>query len=111
MNTFFVRSLILFVIVTGLISVNASAQVEEVTGTRKVVTHVSPAYPPLARTMSLTGSVRLTVVVEPSGSVKSVQQRGGSPLFIQAAESAVRSWKWEKAERESIESVEVRFHQ
>ena len=106
-----VHSAILSLIVLGAVSFPVNAQVEEVTGTRKVVTQVSPAFPPLARTMNLTGSVRLMVVVEPSGSVKSVQQRGGSPLFVQAAESAVRGWKWEKRDHETTESVEVRFNQ
>ncbi len=106
-----VYSAVLSLIVLGTVSFPVNAQVEEVTGTRKLVSQVSPAFPPLARTMNLTGAVRLIVVVEPSGSVKSVQQRGGSPIFVQAAESAVRAWRWEKRDHETVESVEVRFHQ
>ncbi len=111
MKPFSVHLAILSLIVLGMVSLPINAQVEEVTGARKVVSQVSPAFPPLARTMNLTGAVRLMVVVEPSGSVKSVQERGGSPVFVQAAESAVRAWKWEKRDHETTESVEVRFHQ
>jgi len=31
-------------------------------------------------------------------------------LLGQAAQDALRQWKWEPAARESIESVELRFH-
>jgi len=42
--------------------------------------------------------------------VKSIQVVGGNPLLIQSAQNAVRDWKWEKAEHETTELVEFRFH-
>jgi outer membrane biosynthesis protein TonB len=59
--------------------------------------------------MNPSGSVKLEVVVGANGSVKSVQVIGGSPVFSQAAESAVRARKWEKGERETTERLEVEF--
>src|SRR4029078_7598183 len=75
----------------------------------KVLTRVLPIYPPIARSMNLSGSVKLEIVVAPTGSVKSIQVIGGSPVFSQAAEGAVRAWKWEKAEHETTERLEVEF--
>ena len=76
---------------------------------RKVRNKVVPAYPAIARTMNLTGKVKLEALVLANGSVKSVQVKGGNPLLIQSAENAIQSWKWEKAEHESTELVEFSF--
>lgn len=90
-------------------AVNAQNENVNADGTRKVVSRVMPSYPSIARGMNLAGSVKLEVIVAPSGSVKSIQVIGGNPVFSQAAESAVHSWKWEKGEHETTERVEVRF--
>jgi TonB family protein len=77
---------------------------------RKVVSQVVPQYPSLARSMNIQGVVRADVTVAPNGKVKSIDLKGGHPLLGQAAQDALRQWKWEPAARESIESVELRFH-
>jgi TonB family protein len=82
---------------------------ETAAGTRKVTNRVVPAYPSIARTMNLTGTVRLEALVLPNGNVKSVQVKGGNPLLVQSAENAIHSWKWEKANHESTELVEFNF--
>ena len=84
-------------------------QNEQGTGMRRVVNKVVPAYPQVARSMNLSGTVRLEVLVQTNGNVKSAQVKGGNPLFAQSAQSAIREWKWEKAERESTELVEFHF--
>ena len=76
---------------------------------RKVVTRVSPQYPVLARNMNLQGSVKADVIVAPNGTVKSIQIKGGHPLLGQAAENAIREWKWEAAPHETHEIVELKF--
>jgi TonB family protein len=78
-------------------------------GLRKVVAKVEPQYPSIARTHNIQGSVRIEVLVAPNGSVKSVEVKGGHPLLAQAAQNALRQWKWEAAPRETHESVELRF--
>ena len=85
------------------------AQQETPESKRKVVSRVIPVYPGLARNMNLRGAVRVDALVEPNGTVKSVEVKGGHPIFTQAAESAVRKWKWEPAARETRELIEVRF--
>jgi TonB family protein len=75
---------------------------------RKIKTKVTPSYPELARRMNVTGAVKLEVVVGPNGQVKSVKPLGGHPLLIDAAESAVKQWKYEPGP-EATELVEIRF--
>jgi len=78
-------------------------------GSRKIVSKVMPQYPSLARSMRLEGLVRADVLVGPNGKVKSVDVKGGHPLLVDAAENALRQWKWEPAAHETHETVELRF--
>jgi TonB family protein len=79
-------------------------------GVRKVVTKVIPPYPSLARSMNLQGVVRADVSVSPNGTVKLIEVKGGHPVLVDAAEHALRGWKWEPAVHETHESVELRFN-
>lgn len=76
---------------------------------RKVTSRVMPEYPDMAKRMSIHGVVKVDVLVNSSGSVKSVELRGGHPVLAQAAISAVRKWKWEPASHDTREPIEVRF--
>lgn len=76
---------------------------------RKVLNKVAPTYPELARKMNIQGSVRLRVLVAPSGTTKSVEALGGSPLLVKAAQDAVYKWKWERVPEETNESIEFHF--
>jgi membrane protein involved in colicin uptake len=58
--------------------------------------------------MALEGIVKVDALVEPDGSVKSIDSRGGHPVLAQAAAKAVHQWKWEAA-HESHEVVLVKF--
>jgi TonB family protein len=101
-----VAALLLAVLVGGVSFAGAQDQSTE---TRKVVSRVTPSYPSIARTLNLTGVVKLDVTVAPSGSAKSVQVIGGNPVLAQSAESTVRIWKWEKSDHETTEHVEIKF--
>jgi TonB family protein len=85
------------------------AQQQQSENKRKVVTRVVPAYPDLARRMNVRGTVKLEALVATNGNVKSLEIRGGHPLLTEAAQSAIRKWKWEPASHETREPVEVRF--
>ena len=100
-----------FLVLTSALFLAApsNAQSAESSGDRKVVRKVSPTYPAIARTLNLSGSVKLEVIVMSTGAVKAVQVLGGSPILAEAAQIAVRDWRWEKADQESTEHVEVRF--
>lgn len=83
------------------------AQQEE-TPARKVMSRVVPDYPQMARNMNLRGSVRVEALVTPNGTVKTVQVRGGHPVLVQAAETAIRKWRWQPAAHETVESIEFK---
>jgi protein TonB len=76
---------------------------------RKVAVKVTPQYPAVAHSLRLQGTVRIEVVVAPNGSVKSLEVKGGHPMLADAAQNAVRQWKWEPAPHETHEAVEMKF--
>jgi TonB family protein len=76
---------------------------------RKVVTRVTPQYPSLARSTNIKGNVRMLVVVDPNGSPKSIEIKGGNPVLAQSAEKAVRDWRWEPSSRVTSEVIDLRF--
>lgn len=102
---------LLFLLIFSFCSFGPSlyAQNDQTNSNRKVVNRVMPAYPHLAREMNLTGTVKLEVLVSSNGTAKSIAVKGGSPLLVQSAQDALRSWKWEKSDRETSESVEFQF--
>ena len=89
----------------------ATAQEETKTEelSRKAKTKVAPVYPDIARRMSITGVVKLAVVVAPNGTVKSSKAVGGHPVLVNAAMDAMKQWKFESASTESTGIVEFRF--
>lgn len=79
-------------------------------GKRKVKSKVLPAYPELAKRMSVTGKVKIEVVITPEGRVKSTRVIGGHPLLVQACQDAVKEWKFVPAPDESTQIVEFDFN-
>jgi TonB family protein len=59
--------------------------------------------------MNIRGSVKAAVLVAPNGTVKSVEVKGGHPVLAEAAQTALRQWKFESAPRETYEIIEIRF--
>lgn len=102
------RRAILVLFLSLLLACLGSAQTE-VTGNRKVVERVAPIYPTIARNMHIRGSVKLEAIVAPSGTVKSVQVKGGHPVFAQAAVDAVTKWRWSPFSRETVEAIQINF--
>ena len=76
---------------------------------RKIIRRVVPAYPAAARQWHLTATVKLIATVSPEGAVRSVRTVGGSPVFVPAAEAAVRQWKYEPLKNETTEAVVIVF--
>jgi protein TonB len=88
-------------------SVPSGAQQEELT--RKAKTRVAPMYPELAKRMSISGVVKVQVVVAPNGAVKSTKVVGGHPMLVNAAVDAVKKWRFESASEETTGVVEFKF--
>jgi TonB family protein len=78
-------------------------------GKRKVKTKISPVYPELARRMSVSGKVRIEVIITPDGHVRSTRVLGGHPLLVQACQDAVKEWKFFPAPEETTQVVEFDF--
>ena len=76
---------------------------------RRIVDHVTPDYPLIARHMGLEGVVKIDALVGPDGRVKAIEVKGGHPVLAQSAAIAVRHWRWEPAAHETHELVEVKF--
>ncbi len=76
---------------------------------RKVASKVAPNYPELARKMHIHGTVRVEAVVRPNGAVKTTRVLGGNPVLVDAALDAVGKWKFEAAQAETTEVVQVTF--
>ena len=89
-------------------ALSGSAQAQEET-TRKVKSRVDPMYPELARKMHIGGTVKLQVVINKDGSVKSTKVIGGPPLLIDASVDAVKRWKFEEAKEETTQPVEFKY--
>lgn len=79
-------------------------------GKRKVKTRIAPIYPDLAKRMSVTGKVKIEVIISPDGRVKSTRVVGGHPLLVQACQDAVKEWKFTPSNEESTQIVEFDFH-
>jgi protein TonB len=82
---------------------------QEGTIARKVKSKVAPIYPELARKMSISGTVKVAVVVSATGVVKSTKVLGGHPLLVDAAVDAVRKWKFEAGPEDSSGVIEFKF--
>ena len=88
----------------------SSAQQDSNETHRKITSKIVSLYPPLARDMRLSGTVRIEAVVAPNGSAKSVSVLGGHPVLAQAALDSVRRCKWESGPHETKETVILNFH-
>jgi protein TonB len=61
----------------------------------KLISQVTPVYPPLARQARISGVVRLEAVIGRDGRIKSLRVAGGHPLLVQAAIEAVGKWVYQ----------------
>ena len=91
----------------GPVHLTAQTQNEEIL--RRARTKVQPAYPELARKMSLAGAVKIEVVVAPNGTVKDARVVGGHPVLANAALDAAKKWRFEPASAESTGIIDFKF--
>jgi TonB family protein len=95
-------------LLTSLTFLHAGAQ-DSSESSRKVVVRTPAAYPTLARSMNIRGTVKLQAQVAPNGTVRKIDVLGGHPLLTQSAVTAVGHWKFEPAPRETKEAIEIKF--
>ncbi len=79
---------------------------------RKIKDKIPPAYPEMAKSMHLSGMVRIQVTISPQGAVKDTKILGGHPLLADAAVKAIQKWKYEPGPEETqIVQVEFKPHE
>jgi TonB family protein len=76
---------------------------------RRVINRIAPSYPESAKRMHVGGVVKLEVVVQPNGRVKTAKALGGNPVLIESANDAIQKWKFEAAPQETTEVVRFVF--
>ncbi len=76
---------------------------------RRAKNKVQPAYPELARKMSISGIVKIEVVVLPNGTVKDARVVGGHPVLAMAALDAAKKWRFEPGPAESTGVIDFKF--
>ena len=82
---------------------------QEISSSRKVVKTVAAQYPSVLKRRGIGGTVRMRVLVTPSGTVKDVQILGGNPILADCAAKAVKQWMFIAAEKEETVDVAVGF--
>ncbi len=93
---------------SNLVSAQSSTTVSS-GSERKVASRVAPVYPDLAKKMHIHGAVKVEAVVRPNGTVKSTRVLGGNPVLVESAQDAVSKWKFEPAQSETTEVVQLAF--
>ena len=89
-----------------LTAVNLPAQ-----ETRKAISNPAPRYPELAKTLHLSGVVKVQVVIAPDGKIISTKVLGGHPLLVSSVEETLKNWKYAPASSETTTQLEFNFHQ
>jgi len=74
--------------------------VMESEGTRHLLNHPDPIYPPIAKAAHIQGSVLLHVAVNENGAVTKVEAIGGTPMLKSAAIEAVKNWTYKPFEKD-----------
>lgn len=59
-----------------------------------LIHRVPPAYPPIARTARVQGTVEFTATISKAGSIENLVLLHGHPLLINAAKAAVLQWRY-----------------
>ncbi len=89
-------------------------EVDEKVLKSRLIKHVGPTYPEMARRMGIQGVVILKVIIDEEGNVEEIQPVDGFQMLVDAAIEAVRQWKYTPAlmEGKAIKvkaTVTVRF--
>jgi periplasmic protein TonB len=59
-----------------------------------LVHRVEPAYPPLAKTTRVQGTVTFQAIIDTNGRIQNLQLVSGHPLLVKAAKEAILEWRY-----------------
>ncbi len=77
---------------------------------RMAKSKVAPVYPEIARRMKVEGEVKVAVTVDPEGRVVAVKPVSGNHILSEAAQDAVRKWRFESGSGVATFDVGVEFN-
>jgi TonB family protein len=103
------RALVCLLLAHFLVVQLTAQSTDKSAGTRKVISKVAPIYPEDLKKHDIGGTVRLTVVISPRGTVERVSPIGGNPILLDAAVVAVKKWKYEPADSSTSTEVQISF--
>jgi TonB family protein len=95
------------ILAMALLAVTTHAQTPDA---RKAISHPAPVYPDAARKFSVSGVVKVQVVVATDGHIKDVKVIGGHPMLVIAVQDALKAWQFSPAATESTVNLEFSFH-
>jgi TonB family protein len=76
---------------------------------RAIKSRVAPVYPEIAKRLKIGGEVKLDATVDANGKVTDVKPVSGNRVLSQAAEDAVRQWRFEPGDGSATVTVVVNF--
>src|SRR5271157_3981071 len=76
---------------------------------RKPISSPAPEYPDIAKKMKLTGVVKIEVLIGADGEIKASNVVGGHPILADAAEKALKKWKYAPGNSETKALLEFKF--
>jgi TonB family protein len=76
---------------------------------RKLKSGSPPEYPALARKLNIKGVARVQITITKDGRVKGVKELGGNPVLLSALVEAVKKWRYEASDTETVAEVKFEF--
>lgn len=76
---------------------------------RTLLVQTKPVYPEIARQMRIHGILVLEETVLPDGHVGDVKVQSGHPMLLQAANDAVRRWRYSPAPETTTLTIQIDF--
>lgn len=77
---------------TIAVAAEEAVRIPQPTAMSNVTSKVSPAYPPVARQLRLTGDVEVDVTIDEEGKVEDAKVVKGNAVFSAATVDAVKKW-------------------
>jgi len=76
---------------------------------RKLKAGDPPEYPELARKLHIQGIAKIQITISPDGRVEAIKEVGGNPVLLDALTRAVKKWKYQPADKQTVIEVEFNF--
>ena len=76
---------------------------------RKVLDQPKPRYPEVAKTLRLSGTVKVQVTIGADGQIKETKVLGGHPIFVDVTLDTLKKWRYAPGPTETTAQLEFNF--